>query len=249
MTTQIDFTLQNKVAVITGGAAGIGLSIAKMFIEKGAKVALLDRSEQVEQVAQRLNNAVGITCDVTSADSVKRAVNSAIEEFDRIDILVNCAGIVALAPAESLSFDDWNKTLSVNLTGTFLLCQEVGRHMLQKGQGKIINLASQAGVVALPEHIAYCASKAAVINMTKVLALEWAPKGLQINAISPTIVMTDLGKQAWEGEKGEKMKEQIPARRFAEPEEIAAAAVFLASSASDMINGHNLVIDGGYTIQ
>lgn len=249
MTTQIDFTLQNKVAVITGGAAGIGLSIAKMFIEKGAKVALLDRSEQVEQVAQRLNNAVGITCDVTSADSVKRAINSAIEEFDRIDILVNCAGIVALAPAESLSLDDWNKTLSVNLTGTFLLCQEVGRHMLQKGQGKIINLASQAGVVALPEHIAYCASKAAVINMTKVLALEWAPKGLQINAISPTIVMTDLGKQAWEGEKGEKMKEQIPARRFAEPEEIAAAAVFLASSASDMINGHNLVIDGGYTIQ
>ncbi|OAT30098.1 SDR family oxidoreductase [Proteus myxofaciens] len=249
MTTQIDFTLQNKVAVITGGAAGIGLSIAKMFIEKGAKVALLDRSEQVEQVAQRLNNAVGITCDVTSTDSVKRAVNSAIEEFDRIDILINCAGIVALAPAESLSLDDWNKTLLVNLTGTFLLCQEVGRHMLQRGQGKIINLASQAGVVALPEHIAYCASKAAVINMTKVLALEWGPKGLQINAISPTIVMTDLGKQAWEGEKGEKMKEQIPARRFAEPEEIAAAAVFLASHASDMINGHNLVIDGGYTIQ
>ena len=249
MAMQIDFTLPNKVAVITGGAAGIGLSIAKMFIEKGAKVALLDRSEQVEQVAQQLNSAVGIQCDISSEDSVKKAVHSVLEEFDRIDILVNCAGIVALAPAESLSLEDWNKTLSVNLTGTFLLCQEVGRHMLQRGQGKIINLASQAGVIALPERIAYCATKAGVIGMTQVLALEWAPKGLQINAISPTIVMTDLGKKAWEGEKGEKMKAQIPAQRFAEPEEIAAAAVFLASNASDMINGHNLVIDGGYSIQ
>ncbi|HAT5575466.1 SDR family oxidoreductase [Proteus mirabilis] len=249
MATQIDFTLSNKVAVITGGAAGIGLSIAQMFIEKGAKVALLDRSEQVEQVAHRLNSAVGIWCDVSSEESVKQAVHSVIEELDRIDILVNCAGIVALAPAESLSLEDWNKTLSVNLTGTFLLCQQVGQHMLQRGQGKIINLASQAGIIALPEHIAYCASKAAIINMTKVMALEWGPKGLQINAISPTIVMTDLGKKAWEGEKGEQMKAQIPARRFAEPEEIAAAAVFLASAAADMINGHNLVIDGGYTIQ
>lgn len=246
---KIDFTLPNKVAVITGGAAGIGLSIAKMFIEKGAKVALLDRSDKVEQVAQQLNSAVGIECDVTSEESVHRAVYSVLEEFDHIDILVNCAGIVALAPAESLPVDDWNKTLSVNLTGTFLLCQEVGRHMLQRKQGKIINLASQAGVIALPEHVAYCATKAGIISMTQVLALEWAPKGLQINAISPTIVMTDLGKQAWEGEKGEKMKAQIPARRFAEPEEIAAAAVFLASNASDMINGHNLVIDGGYSIQ
>lgn len=104
-------------------------------------------------------------------------------------------------------------------------------------------------MIALPEHIAYCATKAGVIGMTQVLALEWAPKGLQINVISPTIVMTDLGKKAWEGEKGEKMKAQIPAQRFAEPEEIAAAAVFLASNASDMINGHNLVIDGGYSIQ
>lgn len=138
MATQIDFTLSNKVAVITGGAAGIGLSIAQMFIEKGAKVALLDRSEQVEQVAHRLNSAVGIWCDVSSEESVKQAVHSVIEEFDRIDILVNCAGIVALAPAESLSLEDWNKTLSVNLTGTFLLCQQVGQHMLQRGQGKII---------------------------------------------------------------------------------------------------------------
>lgn len=249
MAMQIDFTLPNKVAVITGGVAGIGLSIAKMFIQKGAKVALLDRSDKVEQVAQQLNSAVGIQCDVTNEESVHRAVYSVIEEFGHIDILVNCAGIVALAPAGSLSVADWNKTLSVNLTGTFLLCQEVGQYMLQQGQGKIINLASQAGVIALPEHIAYCATKAGIIGMTKVLALEWAPKGLQINAISPTIVMTDLGKQAWEGEKGEKMKAQIPAQRFAEPEEIAAAAVFLASNASDMINGHNLVIDGGYSIQ
>lgn len=110
-------------------------------------------------------------------------------------------------------------------------------------------MASQAGVIALDQHAAYCASKAAIIGLTQVLALEWSPKGIQTNAISPTIVMTELGKKAWEGEKGDEMKEKIPARRFAEPSEIAACALFLASDASDMITGHNLVIDGGYSIQ
>jgi len=121
--------------------------------------------------------------------------------------------------------------------------------MLERGCGRIINLASQAGVVALDKHLAYCVSKAGVISMTKVLALEWSPQGIQVNAISPTVVMTELGREAWAGEVGEQMKRLIPARRFAEPEEIAAAALFLASDAAAMITGENLMIDGGYTIQ
>ncbi|EML7934141.1 D-threitol dehydrogenase, partial [Providencia rettgeri] len=176
-------------------------------------------------------------------------VEHVIEHYGRLDIVVNSAGIVALAPAENLSESDWDLTMNVNLKGTFLVCQAAGNVMINNGKGKIINMASQAGVIALDQHVAYCASKAAIIGLTQVLALEWSPKGIQTNAISPTIVMTELGKKAWEGEKGDEMKGKIPARRFAEPSEIAACALFLASDASDMITGHNLVIDGGYSIQ
>jgi len=139
--------------------------------------------------------------------------------------------------------------MNANLKSVFLLSQAVGRRFLQQGHGKIVNIASQAAVVALTNHLAYCTSKAALLALTKGLALEWGPKNIQVNAISPTVVLTEMGKLAWAGEVGEAMKQKIPLRRFAEPEEIAAAAVFLASSAADMITGENLMIDGGYTIQ
>jgi NAD(P)-dependent dehydrogenase (short-subunit alcohol dehydrogenase family) len=144
---------------------------------------------------------------------------------------------------------NWDKTMDLNLRVPFFLAQRIATQMASRGGGKIINLASQAGVIALERHVAYCASKAAVIGMTKVLALEWARHNIQVNAISPTVVLTELGKKAWAGEVGERMKEKIPAGRFAYPEEIAACALFLASDAAAMINGENLVIDGGYTIQ
>jgi NAD(P)-dependent dehydrogenase (short-subunit alcohol dehydrogenase family) len=139
--------------------------------------------------------------------------------------------------------------MNVNLTGTFLTSQAVGRRMLAAGGGKIINLASQAGTVALDQHAAYCASKFAVIGLTKVLASEWAGRGVTANTISPTVVMTELGHRAWDGPKGEALKTLIPTGRFAEPEEIAATALFLASSAADMINGADILVDGGYTIR
>ncbi|QXB04589.1 D-threitol dehydrogenase [Providencia rettgeri] len=244
-----NFSLDGKVALITGGAAGIGLAIAQLYVEKGAKVALIDKSDNVVMIAEKLGNSIGIQCDITNSTAVSQMVEHVIEHYGRLDIVVNSAGIVALAPAENLSESDWDLTMNVNLKGTFLVCQAAGNVMINNGKGKIINMASQAGVIALDQHAAYCASKAAIIGLTQVLALEWSPKGIQTNAISPTIVMTELGKKAWEGEKGDEMKGKIPARRFAEPSEIAACALFLASDASDMITGHNLVIDGGYSIQ
>ncbi|WP_272667880.1 SDR family oxidoreductase [Providencia sp. PROV117] len=244
-----NFSLDGKVALITGGAAGIGLAIAQLYVEKGAKVALIDKSDNVITTAEKLGNSIGIQCDITNSTAVSQMVEHVIEHYGRLDIVVNSAGIVALAPAENLSESDWDLTMNVNLKGTFLVCQAAGNVMINNGKGKIINMASQAGVIALDQHAAYCASKAAIIGLTQVLALEWSPKGIQTNAISPTIVMTELGKKAWEGEKGDEMKGKIPARRFAEPSEIAACALFLASDASDMITGHNLVIDGGYSIQ
>lgn len=245
------FSLEGKIAAITGGASGIGSAIAEMFVQKGATIAVLDLLEdQARARANELgNNSAAFVVDVTSSESVDRAVASVKEHFGRIDILVNSAGIVALDPAEKVTDGDWNRQIAVNLTGTFFVNRAVGNVMLEQGRGKIINMASQAGSIALDQHAAYCSSKWGVIGLSKVLASEWAGRGVTVNTISPTVVLTELGKKAWAGQKGEDMKKLIPTGRFALPEEIAAAAVFLASNGSDMINGADLVIDGGYTIQ
>lgn len=251
ITGQSKGALQGKVALITGGAAGIGLAIAKCYLQNGAQVVLLDRAAQVVQIAHQLDpqQALGIVMDVTDKASVEQAVAQANAHFGRLDVLVNSAGIVALYPAEELPEDAWDSTMAVNLKGVFLTSQAVGHYFIRQGSGSIINLASQAGVVALPNHLAYCASKAGVIGLTQVLALEWGPHNVRVNAISPTVVLTELGRKAWSGEVAEQMKQKIPLRRFAEPEDIAASALFLASDAASMITGSNLVVDGGYTIQ
>lgn len=245
------FDLAGKVAVITGGGAGIGNEIAHAYLAKGVKVALLDRADNIADIAKDLgvDKAIGIQLDVTSKDQITKAVKAVVDHYGRIDILVNCAGVALLDAAENISEDMWNATININLTGTFLVCQAVGNVMLKQGHGSIINLASQAGVVALPNHVAYCASKAGVIGLTQVLSLEWGPSNINVNSISPTVVLTELGKKAWAGKVGEEFKAKIPSRRFAEPAQIAAAAVYLASSEASIINGANLVIDGGFTVQ
>jgi NAD(P)-dependent dehydrogenase (short-subunit alcohol dehydrogenase family) len=250
-TVDFDFTLSGRAALITGGASGIGAAISAAFARKGARVGIADVSEDAAgaQAAHIGAGATAIGCDVTDESSVDNAVRRTVEQFGTLDILVNCAGIAALDAAENLSLDAWNRTLQVNLTGTFLMCRAAGRVMLERGSGAIINLASQAGSVALDRHAAYCASKFGVIGLTKVLALEWAGRGVTTNTISPTVVLTELGKKAWSGAAGDAHKAQIPTGRFAEPDEIAAAAVFLASDGARMINGADLVVDGGYTIQ
>lgn len=238
------------MALVTGAASGIGAAIAEAYAAKGARVAVVDMNMEAAQArAASLSGAQAFACDVTDAASVEAAVTQVAQGLGRIDILVNSAGIVDLAPAEEISLRSWQRTLDVNLTGSFLMAQAVGRVMIAQGGGKIVNLASQAGSVAIEGHVAYCASKFAVIGMTKTLALEWGRHGIRVNSISPTVVLTELGRKAWDGPKGEAMKALIPAGRFAEPEEIAAAAVFLASSGADMINGADLLVDGGYTVR
>ena len=252
-TPQIDlnFPLSGKVAFITGGASGIGAAVASAFASKGAQIAVVDINADIARAkAEQLGgSARPFVCDVSNADSVNAAVADVVSTFGGIDIAVNSAGVVFLAPAEDLPLDHWDKTIDINLKGSFLVTQSVGRVMIAAGKGgKIVNLASQAGSVAIEGHVAYCASKFGVIGMSKTFAAEWGKHGITVNTISPTIVLTELGKKAWSGEKGEAAKKRIPTGRFAFPEEIAAAAVFLASAGADMINGADLLIDGGYTI-
>jgi glycerol dehydrogenase len=247
------FGLTDKVSLITGGAAGIGRAISTLFAEKGAKLVLADLNPAIAKIAQEIcpdaSRLETVTADLTSAADRERVVEAAMNRFGRIDILVNNAGIVLLDDALTLSEEYWDKTMAVNLRAPFFLAQRVAREMVKTGGGRIVNLASQAGIIALDKHAAYCAGKAAIISITKVLALEWARYNIQTNSISPTVVLTELGRKAWAGEVGEAMKKKIPNGRFAYPEEIAACALFLASDAAAMINGENLVIDGGYTIQ
>jgi NAD(P)-dependent dehydrogenase (short-subunit alcohol dehydrogenase family) len=244
----LDFSLAGKVAVVTGAGSGIGAAIAAAFAAKGAWLALLDVNEDaVKARASALREAKAWACDVADGDSVAAAVAAVETEMGGIDILVNCAGIVDLAQAAEISLAAWRRTLDINLTGSFLMAQAVGRRMIARGYGRIVNMASQAGSVAIEGHVAYCASKFAIIGMTKTLAIEWGRHGVTVNSISPTVVLTDLGRKAWAGPKGEAMKAEIPTGRFAEPEEIAAAALFLASDAAGMINGADLLVDGGFT--
>lgn len=247
----LNFSLGGKVALVTGGASGIGSAIASAFAAKGAIVGVIDINDAVAQAkaAELGNGAKAFVCDVSDPGSVAAVFASAQAAFGHIDIVVNSAGVVMLAPAEELSLDAWDKTIAINLKGTFLVSQAAGRAMIKAGKGgKIINMASQAGTVAIDQHAAYCASKFGVIGLSKTLAAEWGRHGITVNTISPTVVLTELGKKAWDGPRGEALKLRIPTGRFAFPQEIAAAAVFLASNGADMINGADLLVDGGYTI-
>ena len=249
--SSLSVDLGGSVAVVTGGASGIGLAIATLYASSGAQVAIVDRNQEAAAAAaaQIGRGAEAYSCDVTSSASVRETVQAVLAASGQVDVLVNSAGVALLAPAAELGDDAWHTTLAVNLTGTYLMCREVGAAMLERGRGKIINLASQAAPVALPDHVAYCASKFGVIGMTRVLALEWAGRGVTANTISPTVVLTPLGISAWDNPKGMAHMAEIPVGRFAMPEEIAATAAFLASGAADMINGADLVVDGGFTIR
>ena len=247
----LEFSLEGKTAIITGGAAGIGWATAEFFHNKGVKLVLADLNPEVDKLAKSLgDNAIGVPGNVCDLDYPAKVIDAAVKEFGQVDILVNCAGIVALEDAELISADDWNRTISINLSASFFMAQAVGKYMIDnKISGSIVNMASQAGVIALDKHVAYCASKGGIIAMTKVMAKEWGPKGSRVNCVSPTVVLTALGHKAWDGPVGDAFKKEMPSERFAEPEEIAAAIAFLCSKGAGMITGHNLLIDGGFTIK
>lgn len=243
------YDLSGQVALITGAAGGIGMAIAGLFAARGCRIVLVDRSDAVHAAAASLGAGhLGYASDVTSESAVKQVVADAIAKTGRIDILVNNAGVGLLAKAEEMPAEMWDTTMAINLRGPFLYAREVGRHMLERGYGRIVNMASQAAAVALDQHLAYCASKAALLGMTRVLALEWSGRGVTANAISPTVVETELGRRAWAGEVGVEFKKKIPTGRFAQPEEIAHTALYLVSGASGMLSGADIAVDGGYTI-
>ncbi|MHA6799952.1 GolD/DthD family dehydrogenase [Bounagaea algeriensis] len=236
------FELTGRVALVTGAASGIGAEVVRTLAQQGAAVAGADRLPEFPAECASTHQV-----DVTDEESVGRCVREVAERHGRIDVLVNSAGVALLAPAAEIDPAEWRRTLDVNLTGSFLMCQAVGNGMLSSGGGRIINLASQAASVGLDAHVAYCASKAGILGMTRTLALEWGGSGITVNAVSPTVVLTELGRAAWDNPKGEAHREEIPAGRFAEPHEIAAAVAYLASQEAAMVNGAELRADGGFT--
>jgi len=246
-----DYSLQGKTAVITGGAAGIGYATAEFFHAKGVNVVLADLNPDLNKIAAGVGeNCIAVIGNVCDADYPSKVIDEAVKAFGQVDILVNCAGIVALDNAETISAEAWNRTININLSACFFMAQAIGKYMIDhKVCGSIVNMASQAGVIALNKHVAYCAAKGGIIAMTKVMALEWGKYGIRVNAVAPTVVLTALGHKAWDGPVGDAFKKEIPAERFAEPEEIASVIAFLCSKGAGMITGHNLLVDGGYTIK
>lgn len=238
-----------KVAVITGAASGIGNSVARYFADRGARIIGVDLSDATPAAMAELAGSGhhGIIKDLTADNAAREAIDEAVRVAGTVDILVNSAGIVLLDKALELSSKMWDATINVNLSASFKMAQAAGRIMTHKGNGRIINLASQASVIGLDQHVAYCASKAGIVGMTKVLSMEWAPRGVTVNAVSPTVVETPLGKKAWAGEKGDALKKLIPTGRFAQPEEVAALIAYLAGDNAGMITGENILIDGGYS--
>jgi NAD(P)-dependent dehydrogenase (short-subunit alcohol dehydrogenase family) len=243
--------LKGKGVILTGAAQGIGKSMALGFSERGARLCLIDINEKglqatAEEVTQRGGEVHTVTADLSKVNEIRRAASRTLEALEETDILVNNAGITALAPAESLSEAQWDAVMDLNLKGLFFLCQEVGRHMIPRRQGAIVNVSSLSAFRALDDHVAYCASKSGVVAVTKVLALEWGKYNIRVNGVAPTIVMTPMGRRAWAGKKGEDYKKRIPLNRFADPEDVVAAAAYLASDESRMVSGVTIKVDGGF---
>jgi len=245
----VEQSFSGRIAVITGAASGIGHTVAHHFAERGGRIVGVDLNDRVGEIVATLPGSghVGLVKNLADPAAASEAIDEAVAAVGVPHILVNSAGLALLDPAVSVAPDRWQLTMDVNLSGTFYMAQAAGRVMLEAGYGRIINLASQAAVIGLDQHAAYCASKAAVIGLTHVLSLEWARSGVTVNAVSPTVVETPLGKAAWAGEKGEKAKADIPVGRFAQPEEVAALIAFLAGDDAAMITGSNYLIDGGFT--
>jgi NAD(P)-dependent dehydrogenase (short-subunit alcohol dehydrogenase family) len=244
--------LAGRRALVTGASRGIGAAVASALAAAGADVVLSGRdARSLESVAESLTGVrtAIITADLADPADVERLAAAALDAFDGLDILVNNAGITFPELAADLTVGAWDATMAVNLRAPALLGARIGAAMAADGGGSIVNIASLAGLRALPEHYAYAASKAALIMATKVLALELGPAGVRANAICPTVVLTEMGQQVWgEQKKAAPMLARIPLGRFGVPADVAAAVVWLASDASSMVNGAELPLDGGFTV-
>ncbi len=251
--SSIDLT--GKVALVTGAARGIGRACALSLAEAGADVALglkdvSTGQEIVDQITALGRRAFPVQMDVAHLPEITSAVAAVHAHFGRIDILVNNAGIGAPNPAENVTEQDFDDTLAVNLKGTFFTAQAVGKIMIAQGGGRIVNISSQAGFVALPTESIYCMTKAAISHLTKCLALEWAQYHINVNAVAPTFIQTP-GTRKWLEDPDflQSVQQRIPLGRVGTPREVAEPVVFLASEAASLITGVTLMIDGGWTIQ
>jgi NAD(P)-dependent dehydrogenase (short-subunit alcohol dehydrogenase family) len=247
------FDLQGQVALVTGAARGIGRAIALAFAHAGADLALGlhdvqndgNLANEIEALGRR---ALRLQMDMTRLDQVRTAVDTAVAHFGRLDILVNNAGLGPSNSAEDVREEDFDLTVAVNLKGTFFASQAAGRSMIRQKYGRIINLSSQAGLVALPTESIYCMTKAAITHLTRCLAVEWGPYNITVNAVAPTFINTPGTAEALEDPAFRAdVLSRIPLGRIGEPMEVAAAIVFLASPAASLITGDTLLIDGGWT--
>ncbi|MEM9012822.1 MAG: glucose 1-dehydrogenase [Pseudomonadota bacterium] len=254
MASWIDrFSLTGRRALVTGASKGIGAEICAVLAEAGADIAAVARDEAGLAATAAAVETHGRAClpiagDLASAEEPARIAAAALAHWDTIDILVNCAGVARIAPALDLTLAAWEETMAVNVRAPFLLAQALTPRMIAQRRGKIINISSQTGVVALDEHAAYATSKGALNALTKSLMAEWAQHNVQVNAVCPTVILTPMGREVWgPEEKGGPFIARTPLGRFGEPVEVADLVLYLASPASDLVNGEFIMIEGGYS--
>ena len=246
----IDFRLDGRRALVTGASRGLGAAIAQGLHELGATVYGSSRDRRSAEQIARLHGTLPVVLDVADVDATADAITRLHEASGGIDLLVNNAGVNAPAPALDVTSEDWEAVHGTNVRGLFFVSQSMARYWAARGvRAAIVNVGSQAGLVAIEERAAYGSSKGAVAQLTRNLAYEWAPHGIRVNAVAPTFIRTDLTASTLDaGDRAETLLGRIPLGRFGEPKDVVGAVAFLLGDAAAMVTGHTLVIDGGYTI-